>query len=36
MTERKLAHDNRDFDASLIEVNGDIRRRAKGSLIEAK
>jgi len=36
MTERKLAQDNRDLDASLIEVNGDIRRRAKGSFTEAR
>jgi hypothetical protein len=36
MIERKLAQLNRDFDASLIEVNGDISKSANGCLIEDK
>jgi hypothetical protein len=36
MTERKLAQDKSDFDASLIEVKGDIKRRAKGYFTDAR
>lgn len=34
--DRKAAHPSRDFAASLIEVYGDIRSRAKGLFIDER
>jgi hypothetical protein len=36
ITERKEAQESRDLLASLMEVNGDIRRRAKGCLTDER